>query len=296
MSLRTIIGLILFLLLVSQSACATDRTYQGKVIDADTLKPIKGAVVVAIWRKTRAGIAGSDTRFKDAKETLTDKKGEWAIVGPEGYEAKIIPGLIQLIGVFVTTSPEIIYYKPGYRRGIRGGFSAYPYIDREHNLEGIVLSRPGETLEEIKEYSKKYSVGTLRFIPVKDPEKKLRDLDFSFQYPENVKTVGWKRGMSASYLVIGLKKAKTREERLDAMSFTAPGKLPLTHKMQWEERGRLLGQSRTRGTSEIIPSPRSPATSSAKPVDASKIPSPPQNINKDTPGISPRLKKPTSDQ
>jgi len=148
MSFRTIIGLILLLLLVSQSACAADRTFQGKVIDADTLKPIEGAVVVAIWRKTRAGIAGSDTRFKDAKETLTDKNGEWSITGPEGYEDKIIPGLIHLVGVFVTESPEIIYYKPGYRRSIRGGFVARPYINKRHNLEGIVLIRSGETREE----------------------------------------------------------------------------------------------------------------------------------------------------
>jgi len=42
--------------------------------------------------------------------------------------------------------------------------------------------------------------------------------------------------------------------------------------------------------------PRSPATSSSKPVDASKIPSPPKNINKDTPGISHRLKKSISEQ
>ena len=238
MSFRIVIAVMLFLLIVSQSACAADRTFRGKVIDAETLKPIEGAVVVAIWRKTRAGIAGADTRFKDAKETLTDKNGEWTIVGPEGYEDKIILGLIHLIGVFVTKSPEIIYYKPGYRRGIRGGFSAYPYIDREYNLEGIVLSRPGETWEEAREYSKKYSVGTLRFIPVKDPEKKLRDLDFSFEYPENVKTVGLKRGMSASYLVIGLKTAKTREERLRAQPSPPTNyieELPILYKMINEE-------------------------------------------------------------
>lgn len=249
MSLRATIVIISLLLLITQSACAADRTYQGKVIDADTLEPIEGAVVVAIWRKTRAGIAGADTRFKDAKETLTDKKGDWSIVGPEGYEDKIIPGSIHLMGVFVTKSPEIIYYKPGYRSDIRGGFSAYPYIDREHNLEGVVLSRPGESLEEIKEYSSKYSVGTLRFIPVKDPEQKLRDLDFSFQYPENVKTVGWKRGMSASYLVIGLKKAKTREERRIAIPSRPTDdleKIPFLNKILQEEDERLYGRRKAK--------------------------------------------------
>jgi len=74
-------------------------------------------------------------------------------------------------------------------------------------------------------------------------------LDFSFEYPDNVRKVGGQsgqRGVGPVYNVIGLKKAKTREERLDAMRFTAPGKLPLAHKMQWEERERLLDPSRRR--------------------------------------------------
>lgn len=247
MSFRTIIGLILLLLLASQSVCAADRTFQGKVIDADTLKPIEGALVVAIWRKTRAGIAGSDTRFKDAKETLTDKNGEWTIVGPEGDEDKLI-GILQVIGVFVTTEPEFVIYKPGYvKYWTVGCFVAYPYVDKEHGLEGIVLRRPGVTKEERKKFYEKYK-DFLPFISLKNPEKKLRDLKFSFEYPENVRKVGWRREIEIFkvYTVVGLKKAKTREERLDAMRFTAPGKLPLAHKMQWEERERLLGPSRRR--------------------------------------------------
>lgn len=244
MNLRTFIWIIFIFLLVSQSACAADKTFQGKVIDADTLKPIEGAVVVAIWRKTRAGIgAGADTRFKDAKESLTDKNGEWSITGPKGDEDKVVPTLLHFVGVYMTRKPEIIYYKPGYRSTIRGGLTAYPYIVKEHNLEGIVLVRVGETKEERKEFKKKYPVG-VPFIPIKEPEKKLRNLDFSFEYPENVKVVGRKKGMKVPYRVIGLRKAKTREERLDAMRFTAPGKLPLAHKMQWEERERLFGADR----------------------------------------------------
>lgn len=242
MILRTIIRLIPILLLISQSACCADMTFQGKVIDADTLKPIEGAVVVATWNEARGTIAGTDTRFKDAKETLTDKNGEWTITGPEGDEDKLI-GIAQVMGVFITRAPVFLIYKPGYRKGVRGGFSAYPYINKKHNLEGIVLVRVGETKEEREKYHKRFG-DFLPFIPVKDPEKKLRDLDFSFEYPENVKTVGWRKEMPGVYLVIGIKKAQTREERLDAMRFTAPGKLPLTHKMQLEERERLLGPVR----------------------------------------------------
>lgn len=225
--------------LASPSSCPLfDKTFQGKLIDAETLKPIEGAVVVAVWRKTRAMFIDTFSKFKDAKETLTDKNGEWSITGPEGDEDRVIPALLHLIGIYMTEKPSFVYYKPGYRRDIRGGFSAYPYIDREHNLEGIVLSRPGETWEEIREHSKKYSVGMLCFIPAKDPEKKLRNLDFSFKYPENVKTVGWQRGMSEVYLVIGLKKAKTREERLRAQPSPPTDyieELPILYKMINEE-------------------------------------------------------------
>lgn len=247
MRLRAPIVIIFLLFLIIQNACAADRTYQGKVIDADTLKPIEGAVVVAIWRKTRAGIAGADTRFKDAKETLTDKKGDWSIVGPEGYEDKIIPGLIHLMGVFVTKEPEFIIYKPGYvKYWTVGCFVAYPYVDKEHGLEGVVLRRPGVTKEERKKFYGKYKE-FLPFISLKNPEKKLRDLEFSFEYPENVRKVGWRREIEVFkvYTVVGLKKAKTREERLKAMSFSVGEKeLPIVDTMQNQERERLLGPAR----------------------------------------------------
>ena len=247
-SLRTVIGLIFISVLVSQSACAADRTYQGKVIDADTLKPIEGAVVVAIWRKTRAGIAGSDTRFKDAKETLTDKKGEWSITGPEGDVDKLI-GILQVIGVFITKAPEFIIYKPGYvKYWTAGCFAAYPYIDKAHGLEGIVLRRPGVTREERKKYHKEYKE-SFPFISLKDPEKKLRDLEFSFEYPENVRKVGWRREIEIFkvYTVVGLKKARTREERRIAIPSRPTAdieKIPLLNKILKEEDSWLYGRGK----------------------------------------------------
>ena len=253
--LRTVIWTTFFLLLVSSSSFSADRTFRGKVIDAETLKPIEGALVVAIWRKTKAFLITSTTDFKDAKETLTDKNGEWSITGPEGQDVPKEFELLYVIGLrHITGGPEIIYYKPGYKRtGQPGGFSAHPYIDRERNLEGIVLSRPGETWEEIRKHSKQYPHDSLRFIPVKDPEKKLRDLDFSFQYPENLKIIQrrteWLEAdyvVKIDYKVIGLPKAKTREERLKAMRFGTGKELPLASKMEREERERLLGPSRRR--------------------------------------------------
>lgn len=252
MSLRTVIGLFFILLLVSQSAYATDMTYQGKVIDADTLEPIEGAVVVAIWNESRAFITGSDTRFKDAKEVLTDKNGDWAITGPKGrskaYNKDFHRTISFLFGKYYLMDPYIEIYKPGYRDPARtlGGFTAYPYVDRKHNLEGISLWRSGDTREESKEFHKKYSYGFVPFIPVKDPERSLRDLDFSFEYPENVGKVRPQKGIEAFvvYTVVGLKKARTREEKLKAMSFSVGKALPMLDKMRSEERERLLGPAR----------------------------------------------------
>ena len=127
--LRTVIGITLILFLVSSTSFSADRTFRGKLIDADTLKPIEGAVVVAVWRKTKAFLIDSTTDFKDAKETLTDKNGEWSITGPEGQEVPREFDLLYAIGLrHITGSPEIIYYKPGYRENTRGGFSAYPFM------------------------------------------------------------------------------------------------------------------------------------------------------------------------
>ena len=243
-TLRTVIWTTFIFLLVSSTACSTNRKFSGKVIDADTLKPIEGALVVATWQKIRTVLITRTTEFKDIKETLTDKNGEWSITGPEGYEDKIIPGLLSHIGVWATQRPVFLIYKPGYVTDWSYGcFIAYPYIDRKHNLEGIVFKRIGATKEEREEYRKKFGRRS-PFIPVKNPEKKLRDLDFSFEYPENVKTVGWKR-MTGVYKIVGLRKAKTREERLEAMRSLFSGKkIPLSSKMEREERERLFGTAR----------------------------------------------------
>lgn len=251
MGFRIIKVLIFILLLASQSACSAHRTYQGKLIDADTLKPIEDAVVVAVWRKTKAFLIDSTTDFKDAKETLTDKNGEWSITGPEGQEVPREFDLLFALGLrHITGGPEIIYYKPGYKRrlGSFGSFSAITYIDKKRSLEGIVLIRPGDTREERKKYFKKYDFHE-PFVTISNPERKLRNLDFSFKYPENVKKIHIENRYGKifrywTYTVIGLKKAKTKEERLRAMNSFSGWGLPIVSNMKREERERLLGPAR----------------------------------------------------
>jgi hypothetical protein len=97
----------------STTVCAA--TFKGKIIDADTREPIEGAVVVASWDEERATPAGSTSRLKDVKETLTDKKGEWIIEGPKGRElSDATASFTFLTGTYITNPPEFIVFKPGY--------------------------------------------------------------------------------------------------------------------------------------------------------------------------------------
>ena len=53
--------------------------YEGKVIDADTKEPIKGAAVLAIYHFEIFGIAGADWHVKDGQDTVTDENGEFKL-------------------------------------------------------------------------------------------------------------------------------------------------------------------------------------------------------------------------
>jgi hypothetical protein len=74
----------------------------------------------------------------------------------------------------------------------------------------------GNTKEEEKEYLKRYfDDHSIPFIPVKDPEKKLRELDFDFRYPPDVMSIQDIRE-DTLYNVVGLKKAETQKEKIEA--------------------------------------------------------------------------------
>jgi hypothetical protein len=231
---------------------AEDWTFQGKVVDAETLKPIEGAVVVAVWREARATPVSSTFRFKDAKETLTDQNGEWSITGPKGEikgvnEAAWLASAV--LGNYFTADPEFFIYKPGYGRPNLepGSFTACAYVNQKSNMEGIVLALHGKTEEERKQYEEEYGrFSASPFVPVKNPETKLRNLDFSLQYPANATKLGfeWTKPYF-QYTVTGLARATTKEERLRAMGASPPSeskeKTPFLNKMIMKEERLLHG-------------------------------------------------------
>ena len=62
-------------------AISVDETYEGKIIDANTEQPIEGVVVPVAWYTSQFSPAGSTHNFYDARETVTDRNGEFSISG-----------------------------------------------------------------------------------------------------------------------------------------------------------------------------------------------------------------------
>jgi hypothetical protein len=62
-------------------ALGIDEAYKGKIIDANTEQPIEGVVVLGTWYTSHFSPAGSTHDLYDARETVTDNKGEFSIPG-----------------------------------------------------------------------------------------------------------------------------------------------------------------------------------------------------------------------
>ncbi|HPO33934.1 MAG: hypothetical protein KBC76_10535 [Deltaproteobacteria bacterium] len=222
-------------------------TYRGKVVDADTLQPIQGAVVVAEWYKCWPGIgAGELCDFSMAKEALTDANGEWSITGPEGTW---VPSTFRAILGFIvrwTRPPIFMIYKPGYflygkyGQGSRNGFRAIPYEDKERGVAGIALERSATMLEELYGLDIDFN-NEVPFISADDPVKRLRSMDFTFKYSKNVQKIPLRKLNYpwCQYWVLGLKKTATekewRKEQLTSGNVSEWEHLPLLRKVIGEE-------------------------------------------------------------
>lgn len=205
------VGLIVALFFVSETpwVIAKERTFRGKIIDFDTKGALEGAVVVAYWVNFRGAPS-----IKDVKEALTDNNGEWSLVGEEGDGPRPhpIPSFTQRISDDIL-QPQFMILKPGYeafhiKKGIYWSLVAYPHIDRKQGLGGIILSIEEKEERAIRElYHKAPQAYGLPFIPMKDPEKRLRNLEIPFDYPKNVKRLTpHKTGFLHQYTLIGLKR------------------------------------------------------------------------------------------
>ncbi|MDH4162480.1 MAG: carboxypeptidase-like regulatory domain-containing protein [Nitrospirota bacterium] len=70
----------------------------GKIVDAETGKPIEGAVIFAEWNIS-VSVGHSSSSVHKATETLSDKNGNFAIAGPMNC---------------LVDSPNVVIYRKGY--------------------------------------------------------------------------------------------------------------------------------------------------------------------------------------
>ena len=77
--------------------------YRGRVLDAQTGKPIPDAAVVILWQRLDDEIAGV-RRLVTAQETFTNSNGEF-VHDVREVEAKLPPR---------TLSPRVLIFRPGY--------------------------------------------------------------------------------------------------------------------------------------------------------------------------------------
>ena len=94
--IKKVSSLLMILLIAAFSAGCTIThkydAYQGRVVDAETKKPIEGVAVLIVYRTQQFGLAGSVSQFADAQETLTDKNGEFRIPPTRINRFRILSG------------------------------------------------------------------------------------------------------------------------------------------------------------------------------------------------------------
>jgi len=105
---KILLILILTSLVLSVTSCygfapiRKDGPYEGRVIDVDTQQPIEGVVVLGEWSREIITPGGATHNFYDAKETVTDKNGEFRI---EGMVLEILSNV---------TPMDVLIFKAGY--------------------------------------------------------------------------------------------------------------------------------------------------------------------------------------
>jgi hypothetical protein len=112
----------------------SDGPYKGKVIDLETGEPIEGAVVAGVWI-----LEFNLTPFCDAKETMTDKNGEFILPKASCFTLWPLTQMGRL---------DIIVFKPGYL-----GFPPLGYTSEERKAR-----MPDFTGDEFKDKKKYYII------------------------------------------------------------------------------------------------------------------------------------------
>lgn len=133
--------IIVFILIISsvQTSQAAWLMYskpefRGRIVDADTKQPIEGAVVVILYYKRSTfdlNPGGTSSYVTKAKETLTDKNGEF-----------YFPSYSEFMGFNEDVGARFIFFKPGYMAGY-GPMYIHPYL-MEKYFSAVEIGKEAE--------------------------------------------------------------------------------------------------------------------------------------------------------
>ncbi len=172
--------IILCQLLVGCTISHEFGPYQGKVVDKETLKPLKGAVVHIVFL-TEFGYSpgGAVSHYADAVETLTDKNGEFYIPVHKLTLFRMFHGWEEF--------GHVIIFLPGY--------GAFP----RHK-------------ESVPKYSPTYSIPPEEYVTIQLPklhtiEERKRNMPSAGFFPED-KQMNLLRLKCIERVLVGLKPTK----------------------------------------------------------------------------------------
>jgi hypothetical protein len=156
LALKNLLLIISIFLLTATNALSggflyhSDGPYKGRVIDLETGEPIERAVVAGVWI-----LEFHFTPFCDAKETVTDKNGEFILPKASCFTLWPIAEMGRL---------GIVVFKPGYlaypplgatfeeRKDRMHGFTGHEFQNKkEYNI--IRLGKPKTRMERELTYS-----------------------------------------------------------------------------------------------------------------------------------------------
>lgn len=136
----------LLMIIISTLGCVYavryDGPYRGKVIDAETREPLEGVVVLGVWYREYHTPAGAVHKFYDAKETVTDKNGEFSILG---LGLRVITNVIPM---------HVMIFKAGYDHVASpwDGLKNWGYKGYEESYDPVKKTK---ILREVYDSSKK---------------------------------------------------------------------------------------------------------------------------------------------
>jgi len=179
---RKFILLFILIVLSLQIGCVYavryDGTYRGRVVDADTREPIEGAVVLGTWYTETPTLAGAVDYYYDARETVTDKNGEFSI---PGQGLRIMSRLLPMSALIFKAGYS--YYETGIWTTIKEGLYSREQVKWEEDKPIFPLKKM--TMEERKKrHADKETIpDNKQRLLIKELNKEYKELGISL-YPE----------------------------------------------------------------------------------------------------------------